>query len=53
MIKIKIFSPVYQQTIQTWLIDHINIDIISTNLTSNEYGSIYTILYREKGATHE
>lgn len=48
MIRIKIFSPVYEQNIQTWLIDHVNIEIISTNLTSNEYGSIYSILYKEK-----
>lgn len=53
MIKIRVFSPVHQQTIQTWLIDHLNIEIISTNLTSNEYGSIYTILYKQKGETHE
>lgn len=53
MIRIKVFSPVYEQTIQTWLIDHTNIEIISTNLTSNEYGSIYTILYKTKGEAHE
>lgn len=47
MIKIKIFSPVYQQSIQEWLIDHQNIVVISTNLSSNEYGSIYSILYKE------
>lgn len=52
MIKIKIFSPVIQQTIQMWLIDHPNIEIISTNLTSNEYGSIYTLLYKEKEEIH-
>jgi hypothetical protein len=47
MIKIKIFAPVYQQAIQEWLIDHQNIEVISTNLSSNEYGSIYSILYKE------
>ena len=47
MIKIKIFSPVHQQTIQEWLIDHQNIEVINSNLSSNEYGSIYCILYKE------
>ena len=53
MIKIKIFSPVYQQAIQEWLIDYQNIEVISTNLSSNEHGSIYTILYKTRGETHE
>lgn len=47
MIKVKFFFTNLQNSVQTWLYEHQNIDIISSNLTSNDYGQAYSILYKE------
>jgi hypothetical protein len=48
MIKIKIFYAPEESTINLWLQDHTNIEVISSNLACNEYGWRYTILYKKK-----
>jgi hypothetical protein len=48
MIKVKFFFTNFEVAVQTWLYENQEIDIISTNLTSNEYGQIYSILYKER-----
>lgn len=48
MIKVKFFWGSLDNSVQNWLNDNQGIEVVSTNLTSNDYGSVFCILYKER-----
>ena len=51
--RVKIFHGLDSRHINMWLYDHPDIEVVSTNITCNEYAHTYVILYKTKDKPYE